>query len=58
MPINSLDVKFKFSNNDINRFTLLFRKGDYTYEYMDEWEKFNRTSLPFYIFVVTKYERC
>ena len=37
---------FKFSNNDINKFTLLLRKGVYPYEYMDDWEKFNETSLP------------
>ena len=34
---------FKFSNNDINKFILLLRKGVYTYEYMDDWEKFNET---------------
>ena len=28
--------KFKFSNNDINRFILLLRKCVYPYEYMDE----------------------
>ena len=27
---------FKFSNNDINKFILLWRKGVYPYEYMDE----------------------
>ena len=37
---------FKFSNNDINKFILLLRKCVYPYEYMDEWEKFNETSLP------------
>ena len=37
---------FKFSNNDINKFIFLLRKGVYPYEYMDEWEKFNETSLP------------
>ena len=40
---------FKFSNNvsnkDINKFVLLLRKGVYPYEYMDEWLKFNETSL-------------
>ena len=37
---------YKFSNDDINKFILLLRKGVYPYEYMDEWEKFNETSLP------------
>ena len=37
---------FKFSNNDINKFILLLRKGVYPSQYMDEWEKFNETSLP------------
>ena len=37
---------FKFSNNDINKYLLLFRKGVYPYEYMDDWEKFNETTLP------------
>ena len=36
---------FKFSNNDINKFILLLRKGVYPYEHMDAWEKFNETTL-------------
>ena len=36
---------FKFSNNDINKFILLLRKCVYPYEYMDDWEKFNETTL-------------
>ena len=36
---------FKFSNNDISKFILLFRKDLYRYEYMDDWEKFNETKL-------------
>ena len=37
---------FKFSNNDINKFVLLLRKGVYPSKFMDEWEKFNEISLP------------
>ena len=40
---NRFKNTFKFSNNDINRFILLLRKCVYSYEYMDEWEKFNET---------------
>ena len=31
---------------DINKFVLLLRKGVYPYEYMDDWERFDKTSLP------------
>ena len=37
---------FKFSYNDSNKFILLFKKGFYPHEYMDEWEDFNETTLP------------
>ena len=37
---------FKFSNNDINKFILLLRKGVYPYEYMDDWERFHENSFP------------
>ena len=36
---------YKFPNHDSNRFILLLRKGVYPYEYMDDWKKFNGTSL-------------
>ena len=52
--LNNIDKKlkksfkniFKFSNNNIDKFTFLLRKGIYPYEYMNEWEKFNETSFP------------
>ena len=50
MPINGLIKKFpnvyQFCNGDTNKFVLLLRKGVYSYEYMESWERFNETSLP------------
>ena len=47
--INGLDKKFpniyKFCNNDLNKFALLLRKGIYSYEYIESWEKFNETTI-------------
>ena len=37
---------YSFCNNDLNKFILLLRKGVYSYEYVDNWERFNETSLP------------
>ena len=37
---------YKFSTHNNNKFILLLRKGIYPYEYMEDWEKFNETSLP------------
>ena len=37
---------YSFCNNDLNKFILFLRKGVYPYEYMDSWEKFNKTLLP------------
>ena len=36
----------KISNNEINKFILLLRKVVYPFEYIDDWEKFNETTLP------------
>ena len=37
---------YEFCNGKLNKFILLLRKGVYPYEYMDNWERFNETSLP------------
>ena len=37
---------YKFCNNYLNKFVMLLRKGVYSYEYMDGWDKFNETSIP------------
>ena len=36
----------KVSYHGNNKFISLLRRGVYPYEYMDDWEKFNETSLP------------
>ena len=43
---NRFKNTFNSSNNDINKFILLLRKDVYPYEYMNDWEKFNETTLP------------
>ena len=37
---------YKCSSHDDNKFISLLQKGVYPYENMDNWEKFNETSLP------------
>ena len=37
---------YEFCNKNLNKFILLLRKGVYPYEYMDNWERFDETSLP------------
>ena len=37
---------YDFCNKNLNKFILLLRKGVYPYEYMDNWERFDETSLP------------
>ena len=37
---------YEFCNGDLNKFILLLRKGVYPYEYVDNWERFDETSLP------------
>ena len=42
----NLIKKYEFYNKNLNKFVLLLRKGVYPYEYMNNWERFNETSLP------------
>ena len=37
---------YQLCNKDLNKFTLLLRKGVYPYEYMDSWKIFKEESLP------------
>ena len=37
---------YEFCNKNLNKFILLLRKSVYLYEYMDNWERFDETSLP------------
>ena len=37
---------YQFSNDDLNKFVFLLRKGVYSYEYIDSWERFDENSLP------------
>ena len=37
---------YQFYNGCLNKFILLLRKGVYSYEYMNSWERFEETSLP------------
>ena len=49
-PINELIGKFlsiyQFCNSGLNKFVLLLQKGVYPYENMDNWKKFDETTLP------------
>ena len=37
---------YEFCTGYLNKFILLLRKGVYPYEDMDNWERFDETSLP------------
>ena len=37
---------YQLSDNDINKFKLLLRKGVYPHEYMNSWDRFIETELP------------
>ena len=37
---------YEFCNENLNKFILLLRKGVYPDEYVDNWERFDETSLP------------
>ena len=44
--INKFPSIYQFCNGDLNKFILLLRKGVYPYEDMDNWEKFDETTIP------------
>ena len=44
-PIKNFTISHQFDNGDLDKFVLMLRKGNYPYEYMDSWERFEETSL-------------
>ena len=44
--IKKFPIVYQFCKGDLNKFVLLLRKGVYSCEYMDSWEKVNETSMP------------
>ena len=44
--IKKFPIASQFCNSDLNKFVLFLRKNIYHYEYVDNWERFNETSLP------------
>ena len=44
--IKKVPSLYQFCNGDLNKLVLLLRKGVYPYDYMDSWEKFDKTTLP------------
>ena len=44
--IKNFPSTYKFCKGGLNKIALLLRKDVYPYEYMDNWEKFNKNSLP------------
>ena len=44
--IKKFPIVYQFCKGGLNKFVLLLRKGAYSYEYINNWEKFNETSLP------------
>ena len=44
--INRLASTYKFCDGNINKFIFLLRKGVYLYEYINRWERFDKTLLP------------
>ena len=41
--IKKFPILYRFCNGDLDKFLLLLGKGYYPYEYMDSWEKFDKT---------------
>ena len=37
---------YEFCNKVINKFIFLLRKGNYPYEYMESWKRFDEALLP------------
>ena len=44
--IENFPSVYELCEGDLDKFILLLKKGAYPYEYIDSWEKFEKTTLP------------
>ena len=44
--IEKVHNTYQLCNKNLNKFSLLLRRGVYPYEYMNKWNRFNEESLP------------
>ena len=44
--IKHFPALYKFCNGDLSKFFLLLRKGIYPNEYIDSWERFDKSTIP------------
>ena len=46
---------FNYCNKNDNKFLMSLQKGVYPYEYVNDWDKFDETTIPFKEFLLTQW---